>query len=104
MTGVVKIPDPIYEQVSEQAEQADVSRGTIIREWAQKADAYDSEFFNDGDSTHDMHELRSLVDDLHVQAEHAKIDSDIPDEYAEMQEQLATQLSQLIDDEQATED
>jgi len=104
MTGVVKIPDPIYEQVSEQAEQADVSRGTIIREWAQKADAYDSELMQTSVQFDRMDVLRALVDDLHVQAEHAKIDSDIPDEYAQMQEQLATQLSQLIDDEQATED
>ncbi|UXF50633.1 hypothetical protein 7908G4C8_11 [Haloquadratum phage sp.] len=104
MTGVVKIPDPIYEAVSEQAEQADVSRGTIIREWSQKADAYESEVFNSERETHDMHELKSLVDDLHVQAEHAQIADDIPDEYAEMQEQLATKLSQLIDNEQATED
>jgi len=104
MPRVVRIPDPIYEQVSEQAEQADVSRGTIIREWSQKADAYDSEVFNDEKPTNDMHELKALVDDLHVQAEYAKIDTEIPDEYAQMQEQLATQLSQLIDDEQATED
>jgi len=104
MTGVVKIPDPIYEAVSEQAEQADVSRGTIIREWSQKADAYESEVFNSERETHDMHELKSLVDDLHVQAEHAQIADDIPDEYAEMQEQLADELSQFVDDEQATED
>lgn len=104
MTGVVKIPDPIYEQVSEQAEQADVSRGTIIREWSQKADAYDSELMQNSVQFDRMDELRSLVDDLHVQAEHAQIADDIPDEYAEMQEQLADELSQFVDDEQATED
>jgi hypothetical protein len=48
-------------------------------------------------------DLRGLVDDLHVQAEHAKISEDIPDEYAKMQEQLANQLSQLIDHEETTE-
>jgi hypothetical protein len=49
-------------------------------------------------------DLRGLVDDLHVQAEHAKIADDIPDQYAEMQEQLANQLAQFIDDEETTED
>jgi hypothetical protein len=48
-------------------------------------------------------DLRGLVDDLHVQAEHAKISEDIPDEYAQMQEQLANQLAQFIDDEETPE-
>jgi len=47
-------------------------------------------------------DLRGLVDDLHIQAEHAKISEDIPDQYAEMQEQLANQLAQFIDDEETT--
>jgi len=51
-----------------------------------------------------MSDLRGLVDDLHIQAEHAKISEDIPDQYAEMQEQLANQLAQFIDDEETTED
>ncbi|AFH22996.1 hypothetical protein OSG_eHP40_00145 [environmental Halophage eHP-40] len=50
-----------------------------------------------------MSDLRGLVDDLHIQAEHAKISEDIPDQYAEMQEQLANQLAQFIDDEETTE-
>jgi len=49
-------------------------------------------------------DLKGLVDDLHVQAEHAKISEDIPDQYAQMQEQLANQLAQFIDDEETTED
>jgi hypothetical protein len=49
-------------------------------------------------------DLRGLVDDLHIQAEHAKTADDIPDKYAEMQEQLANQLAQFIDDEETTED
>jgi len=81
MTGVVKIPDPIYEQVSEQAEQADVSRGTIIRDWAQKADAYDSEVFNGEKPTHDMDDLREIVEDLYRQGSYAEEADDIPDEY-----------------------
>jgi len=51
-----------------------------------------------------MSDLRGLVDDLHSQAEHAKISEDIPDQYAAMQEQLANQLAQFIDDEETTED
>jgi len=49
-------------------------------------------------------DLRGLVDDLHIQAEHAKISEDIPDQYAQMQEQLANQLEQFINDEETTED
>ena len=48
-------------------------------------------------------DLRGLVDDLHIQAEHAKTADDMPDKYAEMQEQLANQLAQFIDDEETTE-
>lgn len=44
-----------------------------------------------------MNDLRGLVDDLHIQAEHAHIDDDIPDRYAQMQQQLANQLEQLVD-------
>ncbi|UXF50423.1 hypothetical protein 7865G3D9_12 [Haloquadratum phage sp.] len=49
-------------------------------------------------------DLKGLVDDLHVQAEHAKTADDIPDQYAQMQEQLANQLAQFIDNEETTED
>lgn len=47
-----------------------------------------------------MDDLKTLVDDLHIQAEHAKMSDDIPGRYAEMQEQLADQLTQLIDDDE----
>jgi len=97
MTGVVKIPDPIYEQVSEQAEQEDVSRGTIIREWSQKADAYDSEVFNSEKPTHDMDDLRLIVEDLYRQGSYAEEADDIPDEFAQMQKQLADELLQFIE-------
>ncbi|AFH21803.1 hypothetical protein OSG_eHP9_00150 [environmental Halophage eHP-9] len=97
MTGVVKIPDPIYERVSEQAEQADVSRGTIIREWSQKADAYDSEVFNSEKPTHDMDDLRLIVEDLYRQGSYAEEADDIPDEFAQMQKQLADELLQFIE-------
>jgi len=104
MTGVVKIPDPIYEKASEQAEQEDATLGTIIREWSQKADAYDSQLIKTNVQFDRMDELRALVDDLHVQAQTAQIANNIPDEYAQMQKELADELSQFVDDEQATED
>jgi len=44
-----------------------------------------------------MNDLRGLVDDLHIQAEHANIDDDIPDRYAQMQQELANQLEHLVD-------
>jgi len=50
-----------------------------------------------------MSDLKGLVDDLYIQAEHAKTADDMPDKYAEMQEQLANQLAQFIDDEEKTE-
>jgi hypothetical protein len=46
-----------------------------------------------------MNDLKALVEDMYMQAEYAKTSDDIPNEYAEMQEQLANQLIQLIDDE-----
>jgi len=42
-------------------------------------------------------DLRGLVDDLYIQAEHAKIEDDIPEAYAQMQQQLANQLEYLVD-------
>lgn len=44
-----------------------------------------------------MNDLKPLIEDMYMQAEYAKTSDDIPDEYAEMQEQLADQLIQLID-------
>jgi predicted protein tyrosine phosphatase len=36
-----------------------------------------------------------LIDDLYIQAQHARLDEDIPDEYAQMQRELADQLDEL---------
>jgi len=33
MTEVVRIPDPVYERVSQEADQSDISRGAVIRLW-----------------------------------------------------------------------
>jgi hypothetical protein len=51
MAEVVKIPTPVYERMSDEAKKSDVSRGTIVREWMQKADAYDSALFKNNVKT-----------------------------------------------------
>jgi hypothetical protein len=45
MTQVVKIPDPVYEELSKQAEKQDIARGGVVHEWMEKAEAFDSELF-----------------------------------------------------------
>lgn len=41
MGQVVRVPDPVYERLTTEAERADVSRGTIVKEWMKKADRFD---------------------------------------------------------------
>jgi predicted transcriptional regulator len=41
VTQSVRVPDPVYEQVSHEAERKDVSRGVIIREWMNKAEQFE---------------------------------------------------------------
>jgi len=97
MTEVVKIPYSVYKRMSDEAEKADVSRGAIVREWMQKADAYDSTVFKsnvENGGTVNTY-LIDLIDDLHEQADYARENEDIPDEYAQMQEQLANKLGHL---------
>jgi hypothetical protein len=33
MTEVVRIPDPVYEKLAEEAERMDMSRGAVVRMW-----------------------------------------------------------------------
>ncbi|AFH23097.1 hypothetical protein OSG_eHPD7_00125 [environmental Halophage eHP-D7] len=47
VTRTVKVPDPVYERLSDEARKEDVSRGAIMKMWLDKADAYDSVFFKD---------------------------------------------------------
>jgi len=35
MTEVVRIPDPVYEKVTKESEESDISRGAVIRMWAE---------------------------------------------------------------------
>ncbi|UXF50231.1 hypothetical protein 7865G3C7_27 [Haloquadratum phage sp.] len=97
MAKVVKIPDLVYERMSDEAKKADVSRGAIVREWMQKSDAHDSALFKNNIENGDMVNtyLKDLIDDLHEQADHARTSEDIPDEYAQMQEELANKLGQF---------
>jgi hypothetical protein len=47
VTRTVKVPEPVYERLSDEARKEDVSRGAIMKIWLDKADAYDSVFFKD---------------------------------------------------------
>lgn len=47
MTRTVKVPEPVYERLSDEAQKQDVSRGAIMKIWLNKADAYDSVLFKD---------------------------------------------------------
>jgi len=41
MGKTVKVPDPVYDRLSRQAERQDVSRGVVVRDWMDKAEQYD---------------------------------------------------------------
>lgn len=37
----VKVPDPVYEQIEREADRQDVSYGTVVRDWKDKAEKFD---------------------------------------------------------------
>lgn len=37
----VKVPTPVYEKVTRQAERQDVSRGVVVKQWMEKAEQFD---------------------------------------------------------------
>jgi len=41
MGKTVKVPDPVYSRIERQAEQQDVARGVVVRDWMEKAEKYD---------------------------------------------------------------
>lgn len=41
MGTAVKLPDPVYERVSREADRQDVSRGVVVKEWMEKAERFD---------------------------------------------------------------
>ena len=41
MSQPVRLPDPVYQKATRQAERKDVSRGAVIKEWAEKAEKFD---------------------------------------------------------------
>jgi len=100
VTRTVKVPEPVYERLSDEARKEDVSRGAILKIWLNKADAYETVFSEVQSKMSLMNDLEGLIEDLYMQAEYAKASDDIPNEYAEMQEQLGDQLIELIDDDE----
>lgn len=42
MTQTVRVPDPVYDRLSREAERKDLSRGAIVRAWMEKADDYEA--------------------------------------------------------------
>jgi hypothetical protein len=95
MSKSVKVPDPVFERVSEEASEKDIQKGAVIYQWMRQADQNDSILFANNAIEPDMDDLDELIDDLHMQASHALAHDRIPDKYAEMQEQLAHQLQRL---------
>ena len=41
MGKTVKVPSPVYDRITRQAERQDVSRGVVVRDWMDKAEKYD---------------------------------------------------------------
>jgi len=37
----VRVPDPVYERITREAERKDIARGTVVRDWMEKAENYD---------------------------------------------------------------
>ena len=38
MGETVRVPKPVKERIEQEAEAGDISQGTVVREWMQKAD------------------------------------------------------------------
>lgn len=41
MAQTVKVPDPVYERIQRESERQDVSYGTIVRDWMDKAEKFE---------------------------------------------------------------
>jgi len=41
MAKTVKVPDPVYRRIKQQAESRDVTLGVVVRDWMQDADRLD---------------------------------------------------------------
>jgi len=37
----VKVPGPVYDRISREAERQDISRGVVVRDWMEKAEKFD---------------------------------------------------------------
>jgi len=38
MGTTIRVPDPVYERIEREAERQDVARGTVVRDWMEKAE------------------------------------------------------------------
>jgi len=41
VTETVRVPDPVYERLEQEADRQDVPRGVIVKEWMEKAEQYE---------------------------------------------------------------
>ena len=41
MGKTIRVPDPVYSKATTQAEREDVSRGSIVRDWMEKAEQFE---------------------------------------------------------------
>lgn len=41
VSETIRVPRPVYERIEQQAEQNDVPRGVIVKDWMEKADKYE---------------------------------------------------------------
>jgi len=41
VTEPVRVPDPVYERLTREAESQDVSRGVVVKQWMEKAEKYE---------------------------------------------------------------
>lgn len=37
----VRVPDPVYQRITREAEREDIARGAVVRDWMDKAEKYD---------------------------------------------------------------
>jgi len=37
----IRVPGPVYERISTVAQQEDISRGAVVRDWMEKAERFD---------------------------------------------------------------
>jgi len=41
VTETVRVPEPVYDELSRIAERKDISRGAVVQDWREKAQKYE---------------------------------------------------------------